>query len=65
MVKKDYTTPYSDGETTYDKVIKKMDKITSDLKVLNILTSIFGYGLCILSFLACGYMMSYSILGGF
>ena len=60
MVKKDYATPYSDGETTYDKVIKKMDKITSDLKVLNILTNAF----CILAFLASGFMFSYAILGG-
>ena len=60
MVKKDYATPYSDGKTTYDKVIKKMDKIVGDLEVLNILTTAF----CILTFLASGFMFSYAILGG-
>ncbi len=48
-------------QTTFDKVIRKMDKIADDIQLLNIVTTIFG-AVC---FLGTWYIIGISILGGF
>ena len=47
-------------QTTFDKVIRKMDKIADDIQLLNIVTTIFG----VICFITSAYLFAYSILGG-
>ncbi len=47
-------------QTTFDKVIRKMDKIADDIQLLNIVTTIFG-AIC---FMTSAYLFAYSVLGG-
>ena len=48
-------------QTTFDKVIRKMDKIADDIQLLSIVTTIFG----VICFITSAYLFAYSILGGF